>query len=157
MTHQVIPAVIPSLGDARRAPMEGPVTGLRRPPPPLADLRDVGSRRFGYGFATIDSHGRVADRALMRQLGWAAGTRLHIREQSGLLLIAADANGIFETSSQGHLVLPATARHSCRLLIGDRVLLVADLHTSMVAVHPPAFIESMIAGIHDGGIGRDDR
>ncbi|MFB9187203.1 AbrB/MazE/SpoVT family DNA-binding domain-containing protein [Dactylosporangium sucinum] len=97
----------------------------------------------------------MADRALMRRLGWAAGTRLHIiRAQSGSLLATAATDGVFTIGNQGHLVLPATVRHSCRLLVGDRVLLTADLDASVVAVHSPALVEAMIAGPHAR---KDDR
>jgi hypothetical protein len=44
-------------------------------------LGDVPTARTGiavYGVAALDCHGRIADRAVLRTLGWTPGVRLDI-------------------------------------------------------------------------------
>ncbi len=48
-----------------------------------------------YGLAAIDSSGRIADRTVIRALGWKPGTRLHIREGSGVIVVRLDRQGVF--------------------------------------------------------------
>ena len=49
-------------------------------------------RRVGAalsGMATVDSRGRLAEQAVMRGLGWSAGTPIDVRVWGGLVLVAA--------------------------------------------------------------------
>ncbi|GAA3989617.1 hypothetical protein GCM10022247_05290 [Allokutzneria multivorans] len=79
-----------------------------------------------YGLAAVDCRGRVADRVVMTALRWKPGMRLDIHEARGLLVVQAALGGVFAVTKQGHLRLPASVRHCCGLVPGDRVLLVAD-------------------------------
>ncbi|MGI8312993.1 AbrB/MazE/SpoVT family DNA-binding domain-containing protein [Saccharopolyspora hattusasensis] len=97
-----------------------------------------------HGLAAVDARGRVADQAVLRALGWTPGTRLAIRETHGLLTIRTDAHGVFSITKQGHLRLPASVRHCCGLLPGDRVLLAAEPAHGVLVVHPPAVLDDMI-------------
>lgn len=63
---------------------------------------------------------------VINALGWVPGTRLDIRECGGLVLVTASRHGVFALSGQGYLRLPATVRHWCGLVLGDRVVLYAD-------------------------------
>ncbi len=108
--------------------------------PPLAR---VGGHAMVYGTAAIDCNGR------------APGTRLNIRENGGLMLITADGHGVFRLTGQGHLRLPATVRHWCGLVAGDRVLLAADPTAGLLVVHPPAAVDAMIAELHARVLGSD--
>jgi hypothetical protein len=92
----------------------------------------------------------VADRAVVGALGWVSGTRLSIRESGGLLVIRADTHGVFSVTKQGHLRLPATVRHCCGLVPGDRVLLAADPQRDLLIVHPPAALDDLFAQCHAG-------
>jgi bifunctional DNA-binding transcriptional regulator/antitoxin component of YhaV-PrlF toxin-antitoxin module len=80
-----------------------------------------------------------------------------MRESGGLLLVAADRQGVFSVSGQGHVVLPAAVRHWCRLQVGDRVFVVADLGTKVLVVHPPEAVDAMVAHLHETRISEDDR
>ncbi len=120
--------------------------------PRLAPLHD-GS--MVCGTATIDCNGRVAEATVISALRWAPGTRLNIRESVGLVLVTADQQGVFRTTGQGHLRLPATVRHWCSLSAGDRVLLAADPERGLLVVHPPAALDTMIAQFHACLLGGD--
>jgi len=106
-----------------------------------------------YGTATIDCNGRVAESIVISALRWAPGTRLDIRESGGLVVVTADRQGVFSMTGQGHLRLPAAARHWCGLAAGDRVLLAADPAQGLLVVHPPAALDAMITQFHAAVLG----
>src|SRR5262245_8940612 len=153
MTAAVVSPVIPRASSA--GAREGGSSGraaLRRPLP-MPPLAPLGDRSMVYGTAAMDCNGRVTDATVFGALGWAPGTRLSIREHGGLLLVTADRRGVFGTTGQGHLTLPATVRHWCGLVAGDRVLLAADPARGLLVVHPPAAVDAMIAQFHAGVLG----
>jgi hypothetical protein len=43
----------------------------------------------GYALSAVNKGGRVADRSIVRVLGWVPGTRLDIREQAGIIVARA--------------------------------------------------------------------
>jgi hypothetical protein len=106
-----------------------------------------------YGLATIDCNGRVAETAVINALGWVPGTRLDIRETGGLVLVIASRHGAFSLAGQGYLRLPATVRHWCGLVPGDRVLLAAEPGQGRLVVHPPAALDAMITQFHASVLG----
>ncbi|GHE80075.1 hypothetical protein GCM10017786_07630 [Amycolatopsis deserti] len=101
-----------------------------------------------YGMAAVDCRGRVADRAVLTALSWTPDTRLDIREAHGLLLIRHDDHGVFSVTKKGHLRLPATVRHRCCLLPGDRVLLATHPQRDLLIVHPPAALDDSLVQRH---------
>lgn len=103
-----------------------------------------------YGVATVDGRGRVADRVVIGAVGWSAGARLSIREDSGLIVLVADERGVFAVTGQGHLRLPAGVRRWCALGAGDRVLLVAEPEQDVVVVYPPAALDAMVRRFRGG-------
>ncbi|WP_431908928.1 AbrB/MazE/SpoVT family DNA-binding domain-containing protein [Amycolatopsis thermoflava] len=105
--------------------------------------------------AAVDCRGRVADRAALTALSWTPGTRLDIREARGLLLIRRDDHGVFNVTKQGHLRLPATVRHRCGLVPGDRVLLVTDPERDLLILHPPAALDDLLAQRHTEALSGD--
>jgi hypothetical protein len=115
----------------------------------------VRDRSTVYGLAAIDDRGRIAESTVIRALGWLPGTRLDVRESGGLLLVNADPQGVFSVTCRGHLRLPATVRHWCRLAPGDRVLLTADPAEGLLVVHPPAALDAMITQVHASVFGGD--
>ncbi|MEH0824543.1 MULTISPECIES: hypothetical protein [unclassified Micromonospora] len=142
----VIPAVVPSgglkiRGDSRAA--------MKRPPLPLARLAPTRDSSMVYGLATLDVHGRVADRAVMTALGWAPGLRLGIRESGGLIIVDPDPRGVFRVTKEGHVRLPAVVRQWCGLTAGDRVLLAADPKARRLVLHPPASLDAVVARVQD--------
>lgn len=148
-----VAAVIPSssLPDAGTRPAD--TRSRRRLPVP--NLPEARSQSTVYGFAAIDHRGRIADHHLLRALDWDAATRLDIREQGGLLLVAASRQGVFSLTGQGHLRLPVAARRWCGLGTGDRVLLVAEPDQGLLVVHPPAALDAMVGWLHASVLGGD--
>jgi hypothetical protein len=102
-----------------------------------------------YGLAAVDDRGRVADRVVLRSLGWAAGLRLGIHETAGVLAVTADPDGGYRITNQGNLRLPAALRHRCGLAPGDRVLLAADADRSRLVIYPPAALDHALARCAD--------
>ncbi|MET8042460.1 AbrB/MazE/SpoVT family DNA-binding domain-containing protein [Micromonospora sp. NPDC005215] len=121
---------------------------LRRPPLPLPDLPIPRAGSSVYGLAAIDVSGRIADRMIVRALGWGGGTRLHIYESAGLIVVRLDPQGVFTLTGQGHLHLPAAVRKWCGLKPGDRLLLAADPDGGVLVLHPPAALDAVVAQIH---------
>src|SRR5438105_512226 len=136
----VSPVVVPPVAPPERSDRSNghPSAGAKgRRALPLPRLADTRACSTAYGLATIDCHGRIADNMVIRALGWAPGTRLDIHENGGLGLVLADRQGVFSVTGQGHVRLPATVRHWCGLVPGDRVLLAGDPAQGLLVVHPP--------------------
>jgi bifunctional DNA-binding transcriptional regulator/antitoxin component of YhaV-PrlF toxin-antitoxin module len=136
----VAPPLLPASGRAA-APS---VVALVRGPLPLPTLILRRTSTVVYGLSAVDDRGRVADRVIMRALGWSAGLRLDIREAAGVLTVYMDSEGVYQLTSQGQLRLPAPLRHRCGLNAGDRVLLAADPQRSRLAVYPPAALDTLL-------------
>jgi hypothetical protein len=149
----VIPTATPQGGHPVGS-LFGTSGARRRLPLPSLSTRHASS--VVYGLAVVDCRGRVADRAVVMALGWVSGTRLNIRESRGLLVVRTDAHGVFSVTKQGYLRLPATVRHCCGLVPGDRVLLAADPRRDLLIVYPPAALDDLFAqrhaGLWDGGL-----
>jgi hypothetical protein len=133
---------------AERSAGLGRPAGSRMRPPPLPPLPAPRTSAVVYGMAAVDCHGRVADRAVLAALGWAAGCRLDFQQVQRLLVIRAHSCGVFQVNRQGHLRLPAHVRHCCGVRTGDRVLLAADPEHGVLVVHPPAALDELVAGCH---------
>ncbi|GLY33796.1 hypothetical protein [Kineosporia sp. NBRC 101731] len=121
--------------------------GAKALPIPLIPSADP-SPDLVYGFATLSVTGRLGEREIVQRLGWTPGTRIHMSEHAGLILVTADLRGVFQVSGQGFLLLPAVARRWCQLTPGDRVLLVGDLSGGWLVIHPPASLTTMTAAAH---------
>ncbi|MFI7219971.1 AbrB/MazE/SpoVT family DNA-binding domain-containing protein [Micromonospora maritima] len=120
---------------------------------PLPVLPSPRAGTMVYGLAAIDNSGRIADRAVIRALGWGPGARLHIREGAGVIVVRRDRQGVFTVSGQGHLHLPAAVRHWCGLAAGDRVFLAANPADSLLVVHPPSALDAMVVAAHAEALG----
>ncbi|MGC5054838.1 hypothetical protein ACLQ2S_25680 [Micromonospora sp. DT48] len=141
----VVPRVIPGYAGT------GPgLLGRARRPLPLPALSSEFTRTAdaAYALSAVDKSGRIADRSIVRALGWSPETRLDIREQSGVILACATADGTYRIDDRGYLLLPLTVRRWCRLKAGDRVLLVAQLSAGVLAAHPLAVLDRLLAGTH---------
>ncbi len=152
MTAPVVSPVVPPAVRAGRP--DGPAgSASSRRALPMARLGPLRARSTVYGLATIDCNGRLAETTVVRALGWAPGTRLDIHERGGLVLVVADRQGVFTLTGQGYVRLPATVRHWCTLVPGDRVLLAADPDQGLLVVHPPAALDAMITQFHASVLG----
>lgn len=104
-----VPPVIPKTvsrgdpaGSPRRVRRPLPVPALADPPPEAGPTV--------YALSAVDQSGRVADRSVVRALGWSPGTRLDIREHDGLITIRSAADGVHVIDVRGYLHLPLAAR-----------------------------------------------
>ena len=122
---------------------------------PLAQLGVQGTGTTVCALASIDNSGRIADRAVVTAMGWLGGTRLAITVHDGLVVVAADPNGVFRLAARGRLRLPAVVRHWCGIRAGSRVLLVADRDRGQLRVYPPAALDAMIAMFDAAVLGGD--
>src|SRR2546430_9365993 len=120
VTTSLVPPVIPRSGQARQAGT-GPA-GRGRAPLPLPSLDSASVRAIDivYALSAVDKSGRVADRNVVRVMGWAPGTRVSIRERAGSIVVAAAADGVHRVDDRGYLLLPAAVRRWCQLKAGDR-------------------------------------
>jgi bifunctional DNA-binding transcriptional regulator/antitoxin component of YhaV-PrlF toxin-antitoxin module len=103
----------------------------------------------------VDCHGRVADLAIVRALGWDAGTRLDIRVAGGLILLSTRGVGAHSLTGQGYVQLPVNVRRSCGLKAGDRVLLAAEPTDGLLTMHPPVALDAMLTWLHVQVLGGD--
>jgi bifunctional DNA-binding transcriptional regulator/antitoxin component of YhaV-PrlF toxin-antitoxin module len=132
VTASFIPPLIPRSSAADRS--GAGLSGRSRRPLPVPSL-DPGTARAAanlYVVSAVDKSGRVADRSAVRALGWAAGTRVTIRERGGTIVVAPATDGVHRIDDRGYLLLPLAVRRWCRLATGDRLLLVADPATKML-------------------------
>src|SRR5687767_5270960 len=82
-------------------------------PLPVAVLGSRPSPAAVYRVVAVDRCGRLAERAVMRALGWTPDSSLDIAETGGALVVRAEPAGAFRTTRHGHLVLPARVRRRC--------------------------------------------
>jgi hypothetical protein len=147
MTSSLVPTLVPSLAMPPRSDHRvSPGSGSWRPLPvaPLLGPRD---RSTVYGLAAVDARGRVADHAVMRALGWRAGTPLNIKVICGLIVVTAGDDGQVGVTNQGDVRLPAAVRYACGIERGDRVLLAAEPAEGVLVVHPPATLDTMFGRV----------
>ncbi|WP_329045583.1 hypothetical protein OG738_28975 [Amycolatopsis sp. NBC_01488] len=122
----------------------GPLVPL--PMPALPDLAVDGQRRFST--ALLDASGRIQDRGIVTALDWKPGDRLLITQIRSSAVICRRSDGVFRMTTKPYVVLPASVRHSCRVLAGSRVLLVADLAQDVLVVHPEHVVHAMLRDFH---------
>lgn len=106
-----------------------------------------------YGLATLDSRGRVADRVVVRALGWRPGTCLDVAVVDGLVVVSARLSGGSCVSAAGYVRLPARVRRAVGLGAADRVVLVAEPGSGRLVVYPPVVLDEVLAGYQAGVLG----
>jgi bifunctional DNA-binding transcriptional regulator/antitoxin component of YhaV-PrlF toxin-antitoxin module len=136
-----------------------------RGPLPLVQVPVPRSGTAVYGVTVLDCHGRIADRLVLRALGWAPGIRLEIIGDRRLVTVRAAAESLSSAQTgpragaraarsrvtpQGHVRLPAEVRHGCGVAAGDRVLLIADPAAGVLRVVPPATLDDLVCGLTTG-------
>jgi hypothetical protein len=65
-----------------------------------------------YGFGRIDAAGRVADRAVIRALGWRCGDRLTLTADAGVVTAHRDPVGMVAMTAKPYIVIPAALRRA---------------------------------------------
>jgi hypothetical protein len=135
----LVPASLPPRTDDRGVPSRA---GGR--PLPLPSLVARRARTTVYGLAGVDDRGRVADRNLIRALGWTCATRLDMRVAAGRVVITAVPDGARGLAGRDRLPLPAHLRRGCGIEPGDRVLLAAEPAHGVLTIHPTASLDAML-------------
>ena len=109
-----------------------------------------------YAVSAVDVWGRIADRAPVRALRWPAGWRVRMTILPRAVLVTADPAGGHAITRQGHLRLPATARHVLRLRAGQRLLLASCLDGGFIVVLPTTVLDAVVTAHRisatDGGL-----
>lgn len=148
MTTSFVPPVIPKAVPVGGASATAP--GRSRAPLPVSALGPEAPRAVDtvYALSAVDKSGRVADRSIVRVLGWVPRTRLDIREHAGIVLVNAASDGVHRISGRGYLHLPLAMRRWCRLVPGDRIFLAADPAGGVLVAHPLAVLDRLLAGLH---------
>ena len=124
------------------APSGSPASGL--PVPRVGRLQRITTAK--YTVTTSDRHGRLADRSLLKAMGWAAGQNLTIRpgQAPDTIVIRAETAGPAALSSHGFLRLPSAVRYWCHIREGDRVLIAGYPDSGLVVVCTLATLDDMI-------------
>jgi len=93
-------------------------------PLPVADVAPrSGSGAIWMSTTTIDGDGRIAVRAAIRHLGWAAG-RVTVAADPPAGRLTVTAGGVQVVTAKGMLRLAVAVRRACTLDAGDRLLLI---------------------------------
>jgi hypothetical protein len=110
-----------------------------------------------YALSVVDKSGRIADRSIVRMLGWVPGTRLDVHERAGLIVVYPAEDGVHCLSERAFLRLPLTTRRWCRIRAGDRVLVAVQAVSGVLVVHPLARLHSLLADVHAAALCGDAR
>ena len=143
MTGLLIAPVIPPA--ARSAARGRPAVGVgRRLPVAAVPVPPAAPQDALYGFGRIDAAGRVADRVVIRALGWRCGDRLTLTADAGVVAARRDPAGMVAMTAKPYIVIPAALRRRCGLRPGDRVLLAAMPAADTLAAYSFAMVDQAI-------------
>jgi hypothetical protein len=157
VTASVVPPVIPTVVPGGGAGA-GLVGRVRRPfPVPVLSAGSPRAADIVYAVSAVDKSGRVADRSVVRAVGWVPGTRLDIREQDGIVVVRPAADAALRIDERGHLRLPLAVRRWYRLAAGDRVLCAADRAAGVLTILPCEVLDRLLAGVYGGAVGGEPR
>jgi bifunctional DNA-binding transcriptional regulator/antitoxin component of YhaV-PrlF toxin-antitoxin module len=95
---------------------------------------------------TTDRAGRLADRSLVRSLGWARHTLVRFDVRGDVTVVVPDASSTSSITTQGHLRLPLAVRRRSRIGAGTRVLVVAWPENDSLVLCTPDVIHEMLLG-----------
>jgi hypothetical protein len=112
-------------------------------PLPQLERKTVGSSRH-HAISSIDVWGRIADRSCLRTLDWEPLTAIETVLIGDSIAVVPDPATTLTITREGHLRLPAPIRRACHIETGDRLLLTAIPHHSVLLVHTTATLDAMI-------------
>jgi len=105
--------------------------------------------RYRYFVATtVDSRGRLADRAPVKALGWTPGMSVTISVDPTTAVIVVRRSGPSAITRQGHVRLPAPVRRRCYLSAGQRLLVVAVPEHDLLLLYTAIAVEQMLSDYH---------
>lgn len=116
---------------------------------PVAQLHThVQDASLYYAVTTIDDRGRLADRSSLRILGWLPESSISIRVVQGVVIVVTRCRGPESITRQGHIRLPASVRHFCRLAPGARLLVAACPDHDLLAAYTTSALDAMLLAYH---------
>jgi hypothetical protein len=95
---------------------------------------------------TSDRAGRLADRSLVRYMGWARHTSVRFDVRGDVIVVFPATSSTSSITTQGHLRLPLAVRRRSRIDAGSRILVVAWPERGTLAMCTPDAVEEMILG-----------
>ena len=101
-----------------------------------------------YGVGCVDASGRVANRNIVRALGWRPGDRLEVVVALSAIVILGSPDGSFSVPRKPCIPIPAAARRQHGIGAGDHVLLAAAPEYGIVIVHTRQAMNDMLARYH---------
>lgn len=94
---------------------------------------------------TSDRAGRLADRSVIRCLGWARHTSIRFYWwRDVILFVPATGGGALSITTQGHLRLPIAVRRRSRIDPGNRLLVLAWPQIDRLGICTPSVVEEML-------------
>ena len=93
---------------------------------------------------TSDRAGRLADRSVVRCLGWARHTSVRFDWRCDVILVVPATGGTSSITTQGHLRLPLSVRRRSRLDPGSRLLVLAWPQAGRLVICTPSAVEEML-------------
>ncbi len=90
---------------------------------------------------------------MLRALGWGPAHALALTVIAGSVLAVGSPESPVRVGNDGHLRLPVGVRRACRLVAGDRVLLVADPVAARLVLHPPRVLGALLDAHHAAMLG----
>ncbi|MEV7624105.1 hypothetical protein [Actinoplanes sp. NPDC089786] len=125
---------------------------MTRGPLPLPTLDAVlPLAQVACALSAVDRSGRVADRSVIRALGWRPGQILQIGVHRGMVVARAVAGAAGRVDRRGFLQLPLPVRRRCGLGAGDRLLLAADLDAGLLTGYPLPVLGQLLAAATPAG------
>jgi hypothetical protein len=115
---------------------------------PLVELIDMSSGSRYCATTTIDDKGRLADRTPIKALDWTPGTRVTVAMIAPAGIILARRGGPTAITTGGHLRLPADIRQGCRIVGGQRLLVVAHPDDDLLVAYTPMAFDAMATAYH---------
>ena len=101
-----------------------------------------------YDVGRVDASGRVANRDIVRALGWQPGDKLEVVVALSAIVILRSPDGLFSVPGKPCIVIPAAARRQHGIGAGDHVLLAAAPEYGIVIVHTRQAMNDMLARYH---------
>ena|SRR5581483_2511112 len=114
----------------------------------LSDVPLVRTAQLFYDFAAVDVWGRVIAPSAIGSLAWTVGTRVDLRERSGVIIASECQDGKVVITRSRELRLPLPVRRWLQLDGGTRVLVVGDPGEARLVVHPLSSLDSMVVRRH---------
>lgn len=102
-----------------------------------------------YAVTAIDNRGRLADRSVLRVLGWLPHSSISINVLNGFFIVVTHSHGPATITRQGHLRLPAAVRHSCRIKARAQLLVAAYPDHDLLTAYPTSVLDKVLLAYHE--------